>query len=71
MSPQEPWLKIAEVAAELRVSVRTVERLNLPRQKVGGQNRYLMSQVEAALSDIPPKGADVIPIRRVPRDGAA
>lgn len=45
----EPWLTKRELAASLRVSVRTVERLPLPCMRVGGQNRYLMSQVETAL----------------------
>ena len=45
----EPWLTKRELARRLRVSVRTVERHRLPCMRVGGQNRYLMSQVEAAL----------------------
>jgi hypothetical protein len=66
----EPWLKIGEVAARLRVSVRTVERLNLPRTRVGRQNRYLMSQVEAALggSEQPD---NVVPLRPRRRERAA
>lgn|GEM_PF-5022460 len=46
----EPWLTKGELARELRVSVRTVTRLNLPHLKVGGQNRYRRSEVEASLS---------------------
>jgi excisionase family DNA binding protein len=46
----EPWLTKAEVARELRISVRTVTRLNLPHLRVGGQNRYRRSEVEALLS---------------------
>lgn len=46
----EPWLTKSELARELRVSVRTVTRLNLPHLKVGGQNRYRRSEVEAVLS---------------------
>jgi hypothetical protein len=58
----EPWLTKREIARRYRVSVRTVERLRLPCQKVGRQNRYLMSQVEAALGrgDLPD---NVIPLR--------
>jgi excisionase family DNA binding protein len=46
----EPWLTKSELARELRVSVRTVTRLDLPHLRVGGQNRYRRSEVEAALS---------------------
>lgn len=59
----EPWLTKREVARKLRVSVRTIERLRLPHMRVGGQNRYLMSQVEAALgagNDLP---ENVVPLR--------
>ena len=62
----EPWLKISEVAAELRVSVRTAEGLKLPRTRVGRQNRYFMSQVEAALGgqDTPDNVVELRPRRR-------
>jgi len=63
----EPWLTKREVARKLRVSVRTVERLHLPAIRVGGQNRYLMSQVEAALSgtdDLPDNVVRLRPRRR-------
>jgi DNA-binding transcriptional MerR regulator len=43
----EPWLKINELAPKLGVSVRTLQRLKPPRIKVGGQYRYLYSEVEA------------------------
>ena len=46
----EPWLTKSELARKLRVSTRTVERLHLPCIRVGGQNRYVMSQVETALA---------------------
>jgi len=42
----EPWLTKRELATQLRISVRTVERLKLPAMQVGGQNRYLRSEVE-------------------------
>jgi hypothetical protein len=66
----EPWLKIGEVAARLRVSVRTVENLKLPRTKVGRQNRYFMSQVEAALSGQETPD-NVVPLRPRQRERAA
>lgn len=46
----EPWLTKREVAGHLRCSVRTIERLHLPAMRVGGQNRYRLSEVEAYLS---------------------
>jgi excisionase family DNA binding protein len=45
----EPWLTKAELAADLKVSVRTVERCHLPAMRVGGQNRYRRSEVERFL----------------------
>lgn len=46
----EPWLTKREIAGHLRCSVRTVERLHLPAMRVGGQNRYRLTEVEAYLS---------------------
>ena len=46
---REPWLTKRELALELRCSIRTVERLHLPAMRVGGQNRYRVSEVEAYL----------------------
>ncbi len=63
----EPWLTKAEVARKLRVSTRTIERLHLPCIRVGGQNRYVMSQVEAALAGHDESPDNVIPLR--PRKG--
>lgn len=63
----EPWLTKAEVARKLRVSTRTIERLHLPCIRVGGQNRYVMSQVEAALAGDDELPDNVIPLR--PRRG--
>jgi excisionase family DNA binding protein len=48
--PVEPWLTKRELAARLRCSTRTVERLHLPAMRVGGQNRYRLSEIEAYLS---------------------
>jgi hypothetical protein len=45
----EPWLTKAELAAALKISRRKVERLRLPSMRVGGQNRYLLSEVEGWL----------------------
>jgi hypothetical protein len=59
----EPWLTKREVARKLRVSTRTVERLRLPCTRVGGQNRYLMSQVEAALASPQERADNVVPLR--------
>ena len=57
----EPWLTKREVAEALKVSPRTIERLDLPHLQVGGQNRYLMSEVIQALRG----GGEVVPMRRV------
>jgi len=46
---REPWLTKRELAEVLTVSPRTIERLRLPCLTVGGQNRYLLSKVVAAL----------------------
>lgn len=45
----EPWLTKREPADRLRCSRRTIERLGLPAMRVGGQNRYRLSEVEAYL----------------------
>lgn len=45
----EPWLTKRELARRLRCSTRTIERLGLPTMRVGGQNRYQLSEVEAHL----------------------
>jgi excisionase family DNA binding protein len=46
----EPWLTKRELAAQLHCSTRTIERLRLPSMRVGGQNRYRLSEVEAYLT---------------------
>ncbi|MGH2954262.1 MAG: helix-turn-helix domain-containing protein [Thermoanaerobaculia bacterium] len=38
-----------ELARRLRCSTRTIERLRLPAMRVGSQNRYRLSEVEAHL----------------------
>lgn len=45
----EPWLTRKELAAALKVSERTIRRLNPPALSVGGQNRYHLSEVEEFL----------------------
>jgi hypothetical protein len=47
---REPWLTKAELAAQLRCSKRTIERIRPPAMRVGGQNRYRLSEVEAYLA---------------------
>lgn len=66
----EPWLTKRELAAKLRISTRNVERLRLPvYRRVGGQNRYLLSQVERELAarergEPPPDGGgNVVELR--------
>lgn len=63
----EPWYTQAELAAKLKVSRRTIQRLRLPSMRVGGQNRYLMSQVQAALSERDGLPENVVALR--PRVG--
>lgn len=67
----EAWLTKREVAARLRVSVRTVERLRLPCTLVGGQNRYRMSEVDSFLCGGPVGGDNVVPLRGPARTGEA
>lgn len=61
----EPWLTKKELAMKLKVSTRTIERLDLPCVPVGHQNRYLLSQVEASLAGVPEEGGNVL---RFPRE---
>ena len=65
----EPFLTKRQVAQKLQVSTRTVQRLNLPHMKIGGQNRYIWSEVIAALKTGDPDGAKVVPFPT--RQGAA
>lgn len=66
----EPWMTKRELARELKVSTRTIERLRLPAMRVGGQNRYLMSQVNRALAGNEDLPDNVVPLRPA-RKGAA
>jgi hypothetical protein len=45
----EPWLTKRQLAGHLHISTKTIERLDLPHLRVGGQNRYRVSEVESAL----------------------
>lgn len=66
----EPLLTKRELAAHYRVSVRTVERLFVPFQKVGRQNRYKVSVCDRVLSGRDAEVPDnVVELR--PRKGAA
>jgi hypothetical protein len=56
----EPWLSKREIAQLFGVSTRTVERQDWPCMPVGGQNRYLRTQVEGFLLDVPDDGGNVI-----------
>lgn len=62
----EPWLKRSEVARELQVSERTVTRHIRPSAIVGGQNRYLMSDVRRQISRDLPENV----VRLWPREAA-
>jgi hypothetical protein len=58
----EPYLTKAELARALRCSTRTIERLGIrPALRVGGQNRYFLSQTEAQLRGEPEEPAEVVP----------
>lgn len=59
----EPWLTKRELARKLRVSTRTVERLHLPAIRVGGQNRYRMSEIDRVLSGTERLPDNVVPLR--------
>lgn len=61
----EPWLTKREIAAHFKISPRTVVRHNFPHTKVGGQNRYRISECEAAARGVPPEGGNVV---RLPLD---
>lgn len=65
----EPILTKRQVAERLQVSPRTVTNLNLPHLRVGGQNRYYWSEVEAHLRSGPGPKATIVPFPN--REGAA
>lgn len=62
----EPWLTKRELADELNTSTRTVDRHRLPAHaRVGGQNRYLLSEVRRFLRGGPEvdRGDNVVELR--------
>lgn len=65
----EAWLTKRELASALKVSPRTIERLRPPCMRVGGQNRYYLSEVEAFLKGSDQR-AEVIPLRPGSPDAA-
>jgi hypothetical protein len=68
----EPWLTKRELARKLGVSARTVVRLGLPHMRVGGQNRYMLSECERFLRGADGEGENVVPLRvRAGERGAA
>lgn len=67
----EPWLTQRELADRLRVSKRTIQRLRLPCTRVGGQNRYLLSECLTALSGSEPTGDNVVLLRPRRQETAA
>ena len=68
----EPWLTKRQLAARLGCSTRTVERENYPCRRVGKRNRYVLSEVEAAIAGVPDEGATVVrfPVERTRRSAA-
>lgn len=70
LAPREPWLTKAELAAQLRCSKRTVERIRPPSMRVGGQNRYRLSEVEDYLKRRG-RPAEVLQFPERGRDSAA
>lgn len=60
MAEREPWLTKRELAGELKVSTKTVERRIKPDLVVGAQNRYYLSSAEAQLRGVPQEGGNVL-----------
>jgi hypothetical protein len=61
----EPWLTKRELAAALKTSTRTIERLDPPAMRVGGQNRHKLSEVEAFMAGEAGRLGDVVELRPV------
>ena len=50
LTHREPWLTKKELAAALKVSVRTIEREGIPYDvRIAGMNRYYLSEARAYL----------------------
>ena len=63
----ERYLTIAQVADELQVSTKSVRRHIEPSARVGGMNRYLMSDVRrqvASEADLPDNVTQLQPSRK-------
>lgn len=69
MSPAERWYTKQEIARTLRVSTSTIERHVAPTMRVGGQNRYTMSDVQRQLGGSEGPGPDNVRELR-PREAA-
>ena len=59
----ERWLTKRETAAHYRISTRTVERLGWPFERIGGQNRYRISEIERHRQGKDGDGGEVIELR--------
>jgi hypothetical protein len=57
----EPFLTKKDLARKMKVSERTIQRIDPPCVRVGGQNRYLWSEVLTFLRGPQPQEAKVIP----------
>ena len=68
---REPYLTKREIATHFGIHPRTVERNKFPFTRVGGQNRYRLSEVEAALAGNLPEQDNVVPLRPYRPKGAA
>ena len=66
------WLTKTELAKKLRCSARTIEREGYPCRRVGKRNRYVLSEVEAAIAGVPQQGGNVVrfPAERTRRTAA-
>lgn len=67
----ERWLTKRELAGHLQISVRTIERLRIPCTKVGGQNRYRLSEVLPFLRGGPQPEGNVVAFPSQRTRGAA
>lgn len=56
----EPVLTKRQLAMRLQVSTRTIERHIRPYMRVGGQNRYTLTDARAQLKGVPETGGTVV-----------
>jgi hypothetical protein len=60
----EPWVTKRELAAYLKISTRTIERLGIPpTARVGGQNRYRRTDVDRFLMGAQDRPSNVVELR--------